>query len=53
MYDEAFKDIMAWILEGKIKYKETISLGIENAPGALIGMLRGGNTGKAVVLMET
>jgi len=52
IYEEAFKDIMAWIVEGKIKYKETITVGIENAPTALIGMLRGGNMGKAVVLMQ-
>jgi len=50
-YDDAFKDIIAWILEGKIVYKESVTKGIENAPTAFIGMLRGANAGKAVVLM--
>jgi len=51
-YDEAFKDIVSWIEEGKIKYKETVTKGLENAPGAFMGMLRGANTGKAVVYAE-
>jgi len=51
-YDEAFKSIIAWVGEGKIKYNETISKGIENAPAAFIGLFSGGNTGKAVVFME-
>lgn len=38
-----------WIKEGKIKYRETIVEGLENAPRALIGVLTGENTGKMVV----
>lgn len=34
---------------GKIKLKETVVEGIENAPQALLDMLRGGNVGKMVV----
>ena len=48
-YDEAFKNIISWIEEGKIKYEETITNGFENMPAAFMGMLRGANTGKAVV----
>jgi len=51
-YDEAFKNIISWIEDGKIKYNETITKGIENAPQAFIGMLGGANTGKAVVFIE-
>ena len=35
-----------WIAEGKMKYRETIMNGIEEAPNALIGLLHGEDTGK-------
>lgn len=35
--------------EGKIKYRETVVEGFENAPRALIGVLSGDNTGKMLV----
>mgnify|MGYP000515974389 FL=1 len=38
-----------WLKEGKLKYKETVAEGIENAPDAFIGMLKGKNFGKQVV----
>jgi NADPH-dependent curcumin reductase CurA len=38
-----------WLAEGKLKYRETVAEGIENAPGAFISMLKGGNTGKQIV----
>ncbi len=47
--DEARVQITKWIKEGKIKYNETIENGIENAPKALISMLRGGNIGKQLI----
>jgi NADPH-dependent curcumin reductase CurA len=34
---------------GKIKYKEDITEGIENAPEAFIGMLQGKNQGKTII----
>lgn len=40
---------LKWILEGKLKYQETITEGFENLPQALIDMMKGGNTGKALV----
>ncbi|RUS34580.1 hypothetical protein BC938DRAFT_479628 [Jimgerdemannia flammicorona] len=43
------KDVMTWLKEGKIKYKEDVVVGIENAPDAFIGMLKGKNFGKQVV----
>ena len=39
----------AWLAEGKLKYRETITKGIENAPAAFIDMLKGGNIGKQIV----
>eukprot|EP00058_Branchiostoma_floridae_P022693 XP_002608183.1 hypothetical protein BRAFLDRAFT_90402 [Branchiostoma floridae] len=41
--------MMQWIKEGKIKYREHVTEGFENMPKAFIGMLVGENTGKAVV----
>ena len=35
--------------EGKIKYKEDITEGLENAPRELIGLLRGENFGKKII----
>jgi NADPH-dependent curcumin reductase CurA len=38
-----------WLKAGKLKYGEQFVDGIENAPLAFIGMLRGENTGKQLV----
>lgn len=47
---EAFtRDISTWLKEGRIHYDETIVDGIENAPSAFLGLLRGENTGKMLV----
>ena len=46
---EATKDLSNWIKEGKIKYRETITEGLENAPQALRDVLTGKNFGKQVV----
>lgn len=48
-HDEARRRLAAWIREGKIKYKEDVVEGIENAPAAFIGMMRGENFGKLLV----
>lgn len=37
------------VLQGKLKYKETITEGFEHMPNAFISLFRGGNIGKAVV----
>jgi NADPH-dependent curcumin reductase CurA len=38
-----------WLADGKLKYRETVTEGIERAPEAFISMLKGGNTGKQIV----
>jgi NADPH-dependent curcumin reductase CurA len=48
-YDEFARDMSAWYAEGKIKYRERIVQGLENAPEAFIGLLEGRNFGKLVV----
>ncbi len=42
-------DMSNWLLEGKIKFKETIFEGIENAPKSFIALLNGKNIGKMLV----
>jgi NADPH-dependent curcumin reductase len=48
-FPEAIGKLSGWVVEGKIKMKETIAEGIESAPRAFIGMLRGENLGKQLV----
>jgi NADPH-dependent curcumin reductase CurA len=38
-----------WVRAGKIKYREDVVEGLENAPAAFIGLLQGDNFGKLVV----
>jgi hypothetical protein len=43
------RDMSAWVREGRIKYREDVIEGLDNAPRALIGLLRGENFGKMLV----
>ena len=45
----AIAELAGWVREGKIKYRETIANGLEDAPRAFIGMLKGENIGKQLV----
>jgi NADPH-dependent curcumin reductase CurA len=50
---DRFRDFMAevgpWLADGRIRTRETIVDGIENAPHAFIGLLHGDNVGKMLV----
>jgi NADPH-dependent curcumin reductase CurA len=48
-FDEAAARLARWVAEGKIRWREDVTEGLENAPRAFIGMLRGENRGKALV----
>ena len=48
-YPEGLKQMAEWLKQGKLKYREDIAHGIENAPGAFMAMLKGKNTGKQLV----
>jgi NADPH-dependent curcumin reductase CurA len=46
---EATGALRRWVREGKLRYRETITEGLENAPSAFLGMLKGANIGKQLV----
>ncbi|HJV60484.1 MAG TPA: NADP-dependent oxidoreductase [Albitalea sp.] len=45
----ALKEIGGMVATGKLKYRETVSHGIESAPEAFLGLLKGRNFGKQLV----
>jgi NADPH-dependent curcumin reductase CurA len=48
-FEEFYRQMATWLAQGRIKYREDIVDGLDNAPGAFIGMLEGTNFGKLVV----
>jgi len=48
-FEEGYRQLGAWLHDGKIKYREDVVTGLENAPRAFIGMLQGQNIGKQLV----
>jgi NADPH-dependent curcumin reductase CurA len=46
---EFLKEVGGYWAQGKLKMKETVVEGIENAPQAFLDMLHGGNVGKMIV----
>jgi NADPH-dependent curcumin reductase CurA len=48
-FPQFLKDVSAWLREGKVKYQEDITDGLENAPRELIGLLKGENFGKKII----
>ena len=51
-FPEGLTQMAAWLKEGKLKYREDIEEGLENAPRAFIAMLKGRNIGKQLVLVS-
>ena len=48
-FGEFVRDASEWVQDGRLQYRETIVDGIENAPKAFLGLLRGENIGKMLV----
>ena len=49
LWPRALADLAQWVDDGKIKYRECVAHGLESAPKAFLGMLRGENFGKQLV----
>lgn len=48
-YPEFITEMAPWVEQGRIKYREDVVKGLENAPQAFIGLLQGQNFGKLIV----
>ena len=48
-FDAFERDMSQWIKDKKVKYREDVVEGLENAPQAFIGLLKGKNFGKLLV----
>jgi NADPH-dependent curcumin reductase len=48
-FDEAIAGLAPLVADGRLKYRESVVEGIDNAPAAFIGLLQGRNFGKQLV----
>jgi NADPH-dependent curcumin reductase CurA len=48
-HGDFLRDMSQWVREGKVKYKEFVTEGLDSAPGAFMGLLKGANFGKQLV----
>ena len=51
-HEEAVARLADWVRAGKIRYREDILEGIEQAPGAIAGLYRGENLGKRLIRLR-
>ena len=51
LWKPAFADLARHVKDGSLKYRESVAQGLDAAPAAFIGMLRGENVGKQVVAL--
>jgi NADPH-dependent curcumin reductase len=48
-YPDFLRDMSGWLREGRVKYREDITDGLENAPRQLVALLKGENFGKKII----
>jgi hypothetical protein len=48
-YPEGIEELSGYLAQGRLKYRESVVQGIENAPRGLIELMKGGNFGKQLV----
>jgi NADPH-dependent curcumin reductase CurA len=49
VWPDALKELGTLVAQKKLQYRETVAQGLENAPEAFLGMLKGHNFGKQLV----
>jgi NADPH-dependent curcumin reductase CurA len=52
LYPEFARQMGAWVKEGKVRYREEMIEGLEQAPSAFVGLLRGDGFGKRVIHLD-
>jgi len=48
-HGDFIRDMSGWVREGRVKYKEFVTEGLDSAPEAFMGLLKGANFGKQLV----
>jgi NADPH-dependent curcumin reductase len=49
LYEQAIGDLVKWIREGRLRYREDVLEGIESAPGSIAKLYSGANSGKLII----
>jgi NADPH-dependent curcumin reductase CurA len=52
LWKPAYEELGRLVHEGKLKYRESVASGLESAPRAFIGLLKGENFGKQIVKLD-
>jgi NADPH-dependent curcumin reductase CurA len=49
VWPEALGELAARVADGSLRYRESVAVGLAEAPAALLGLLAGANLGKQLV----
>ncbi|GFE76100.1 NADP-dependent oxidoreductase [Novosphingobium sp. TCA1] len=49
VWEDFQRDVARWILDGEVKWQETVLHGLENTPAAFLDLFAGKNSGKMVI----
>ena len=49
VWEDFQRDVTQWIVDGKVKWQETVVRGLESTPSAFVDLFSGKNTGKMIV----
>jgi hypothetical protein len=52
IWPEALKELGTMVATGKLTFRESVTMGIESAPEAFLGMMKGKNFGKQLVKLN-
>ena len=51
-FPDALRELEGWVRAGRIRYREDVLEGIEQAPGSIAGLYRGENLGKRLIRLD-